>query len=62
MLPTPSLCLLALGALSADGTDGFGRRICGIADVNGDGTDDLVVADPGFDGNGAIWRVSFQKR
>ena len=68
MLPTPSLCLFALGALSIADTDDFGRRICGIADLNGDGTDDLVVADASFGtdrakfpwelGYGAIWTIS----
>lgn len=53
-----SLLLLAFANFYQETSDGFGRRVCGIADVNGDGTDDLVVADAGFRGSGAIWTVS----
>jgi hypothetical protein len=36
-----SLFLLALSATVQDQTDGFGMRLCGIQDLDGDGTDDL---------------------
>lgn len=39
--------------------DGFGRHVCGLPDVNADGTDDLVVADVSFqDGRGSVWTIS----
>jgi hypothetical protein len=51
-------CLFALTTIVPNETDGFGQQACGIADVNGDGTDDLLVADSEYLGHGAIWAVS----
>jgi hypothetical protein len=53
-----ALFLTALSAAAQDHTDGFGRRVCGIEDINADGTDDLVVADAGYGDRGAIWTIS----
>jgi hypothetical protein len=51
-------CFLLAFSILPLGVDGFGRIVHGIADVDGDGTDDLVVADAGHGIGGAIWTVS----
>jgi hypothetical protein len=52
-----ALLLIAPSAIAQAPTDGFGVRVCGIPDVDGDGTDNLVVADAGY-GGGTIWTIS----
>ncbi len=51
-------CLLVITNATSTVADSFAICVRGIADVNGDGVDDVVVSDPSYRGFGAIWTVS----